>query len=106
MTGSSDASGLDRLVHEPARLTILATLSAVDEADFLFMLGQTGLTKGNLSSHVAKLEAAGYVGVNKGFHGKVTRTVLRLLPPGREALAKYRRRMAGILASLGDRNAP
>lgn len=100
MPSSADPSGLDRLVHEPARLTVLAVLSAVDEADFVFLLAQTGLTKGNLSSHLAKLEAAGYVRVDKGFRGKVPHTRLRLLPAGREALEGYRRHMARVLDSL------
>ena len=68
----------DRLVHEPGRLAILVVLNAVEEADFLFLMDQTGLTKGNLSSHTAKLEDAGYITIEKTFVGKIPRTVYRL----------------------------
>ena len=55
-----DLSDIDRLIHEPARLVVMALLSVVQSADFLFLLRQTGLTQGNLSSHLSKLEEAGY----------------------------------------------
>ena len=58
---------IDKLIHEPARLMILATLFVVESADFLWVERQTGLTRGNLSSHMSKLEDAGYVRVNKSF---------------------------------------
>lgn len=90
----------DRLVHEPSRLAIMAVLNAVEEADFLFLLEQTGLTKGNLSSHAAKLEDAGYLAIDKTFVGKIPRTVLRLTPAGQGALQRYRDQMARVLASL------
>jgi DNA-binding transcriptional ArsR family regulator len=91
----------DRLIHEPGRLAILVVLNAVDEADFLFLMEQTGLTKGNLSSHTAKLETAGYVEIEKAFVGKIPRTVYRLTEPGADALQQYRDHMAGVLGSLG-----
>ncbi len=91
----------DRLVHEPGRLAILVVLNAVEEADFLFLMDQTGLTKGNLSSHTAKLENAGYVEIEKAFVGKIPRTVYRLTDAGGKALEDYRRHMAGVLGSLG-----
>jgi DNA-binding MarR family transcriptional regulator len=84
---------LDRLVHEPARHLILDLLEAVEEADFVFLLHHSGLTRGNLSCHLAKLEEAGYVEVRKSFVGKVPRTVLRLTSAGREALHRYRAQM-------------
>jgi DNA-binding MarR family transcriptional regulator len=90
----------DRLIHEPNRLALLVVLNAVEEADFLFLMEQTGLTKGNLSSHTAKLEAAGYVEVEKTFVGKIPRTVYRLTQAGSEALRSYRKHMAGVLGSL------
>ena len=58
---------LDRLIHEPGRLAILTVLASVQDADFLFLLRATGLTKGNLSSHLAKLEDAGLVTIEKRF---------------------------------------
>jgi DNA-binding MarR family transcriptional regulator len=91
----------DRLVHEPGRLAILVILSAVEEADFLFLINQTGMTKGNLSSHTAKLEKAGYIAINKSIAGKTTRTVYTLTDRGAEALRAYRDHMAGILEALG-----
>lgn len=89
---------LNRVVHEPARLLILACLAAVDRADFLFVMRQTGLTQGNLSSHLARLESAGYVEVAKTIDGKRPRTVLKLTPGGRTAFADYRQRMLAMLA--------
>jgi DNA-binding transcriptional ArsR family regulator len=90
----------DRLIHEPNRLALLVILNAVEEADFLFLMDQSGLTKGNLSSHTAKLEAAGYVEVEKTFVGKIPRTVYRLSSAGAAALERYREHMAGVLSSL------
>jgi DNA-binding MarR family transcriptional regulator len=94
------AADLDRLIHEPARLMITAYLAVVERADMLFVQRQTGLTLGNLSSHVSKLEAAGYVAVEKSFVGKRPRTMLRLTEKGRAALDGYRERMQGVLGAL------
>ncbi len=90
----------ERLIHEPNRLAILVVLSAVEEADFLFLTEQTGLTKGNLSSHTAKLEAAEYVEIEKGFVGKIPRTIYRITEAGSDALRRYKAHMATILESL------
>ncbi|MEZ4592085.1 MAG: transcriptional regulator [Chloroflexota bacterium] len=90
-------SELDPNIHQPARLMIVATLSAVAEADFLYLLQRTGLTKGNLSSHLARLEKAGYVQIEKSFVGKITRTVCRLTEAGRAALEAYRAQMKAVL---------
>lgn len=97
---------IDRLVHEPARLMVLAYLFVTESADFVFLANQTGLTLGNLSSHVAKLEEAGYVEVEKTFRGKRPNTQLRLTGPGRAAFAAYRGCMEQALRSIvpGDRN--
>lgn len=92
-------ANLDRIIHEPGRLAVVSYLSVVEEADFIFLLEQTGLTRGNLSSHMAKLEGAGYVEVDKTFVDKIPRTTYRLTPAGRDAFMKYRR---GLLDSLGD----
>lgn len=90
-------SEIDTNIHQPARLMIMAILSAAEEADFLYLLQRTGLTKGNLSSHLARLEKVGYVQVEKSFVGKITRTVCRLTAEGREALELYRNQMKAIL---------
>jgi DNA-binding MarR family transcriptional regulator len=91
---------IDRVVHEPARLLILAYLSVVESADFLFLMNQTNLTRGNLSSHLSKLETAGYVEIQKEFVDKIPRTLLRLSEKGRNAFDEYRHNMKKVLDSL------
>ncbi len=88
---------LNRVVHEPARLELLALLSAVDEADFLYLLRESGLTKGNLSSHLSTLEGAGYVAIEKTFKGKIPLTIIRLTGKGREAVREYKKVLGGLL---------
>jgi DNA-binding MarR family transcriptional regulator len=87
---------VDRVIHEPARLRIMMVLSGVDEADFKFLLSALGMTKGNLSSHVDRLEQAEYVRILKGFNGKVTHTRYQLTEAGREALSGYWKRLDTI----------
>jgi DNA-binding transcriptional ArsR family regulator len=91
---------VDRIIHEPARLMIVALLSGAKEADFLFLLRETGLTKGNLSNHLAKLEEAAYVEIEKTFRGKIPLTVVRLTASGRTALQRYSKTMNGLLRKL------
>lgn len=81
---------LDRIVHEPARLMIVSILAAVKEADFRYLHQSTGLTKGNLSVHLSRLEDAGYIAIEKSFRGKYPLTICRLTGHGREVLDKYR----------------
>ncbi len=88
---------VDRVVHEPARLMILGLLATGGQADFVFLMNETGLTKGNLSSHLVKLEEAGYVSIDKTFRGKVPLTLIRLAPSGRAALMRYRKAMLSVL---------
>lgn len=97
-----DVASVDRLVHEPARLVIMALLYRAESADFLFLLSQSGLTKGNLSSHLAKLEQAGYVAVLKGYNGKVPRTTLRLTEAGRTAYRAYRKQLARAIKLMPE----
>ena len=80
---------LDRLIHEPARLRILTILSGVDVADFNFLLNTLGLTKGNLSSHMDKLEKAGYVSISKSFNGRMPHTEVTITDTGKDALNQY-----------------
>lgn len=80
---------LNRVVHEPARLRILTLLAGVDLVDFHFLLSTLGLTRGNLSSHMDRLERVGYVQVRKSFNGKIPHTDYRLTDRGREALSDY-----------------
>ena len=91
---------IDRVIHEPARLLLVATLSVVESADFLFLMNQTQLTRGNLSSHLSKLEAAGYVEIKKEFVEKIPRTLLSLTDEGRNAFLKYRQKMQQVLDSF------
>lgn len=91
---SQDSSHqLDRLIHEPARLKILAYLYVVNSADFVFLLSRTGLTWGNLSSHMSKLEEAGYIEVQKEIKDKRPHTMLSLTEEGRAAFEGYRQDM-------------
>jgi len=90
-------SQVNRVIHEPARLMILACLAAVEAADFLFVMNQTGLTGGNLSSHMTRLEEAGYISVKKEFVDRIPRTLLRITRKGRDALRLYKRTMLQVL---------
>lgn len=92
-------ANLDRRVHDPARLSILTALSACERADFLFLQRITGLTKGNLSSHLSKLEEAGLVETEKRFVNKKTQTLVRLTDEGRETIESYWKAMEAIRKS-------
>jgi DNA-binding transcriptional ArsR family regulator len=88
---------LDRVVHEPARLAILTVLSAAAEVEFLFLQRITGLSKGNLSSHTQKLEAAGYLETVKVFRGRIPVTSFRITDEGRVALKAYHKQLRALL---------
>jgi DNA-binding MarR family transcriptional regulator len=88
---------IDRLIHEPARLTIATILNAVESADFLYLQRETGLTKGNLSAHLAKLEEAGYVAIEKTYRGKIPLTILQLTEKGRSAFQAYRKQWQSFI---------
>jgi DNA-binding transcriptional ArsR family regulator len=90
-------TNLDRVIHEPARLLVVALLAGVREADFLWLLSESGLTKGNLSNHLAKLADAGYVEVEKTYKGKIPLTLLRLTRQGKSAFDRYKKTMNGVL---------
>ena len=103
--GSEDQlpiASIDRLIHEPARFMIMAYLYVVESADFLFLMRQTGLTWGNLSSHLSKLEAAGYIAIEKEFLGKKPHTMLYLTNEGRVAFQEYRQSMKQVLDDLPE----
>jgi DNA-binding MarR family transcriptional regulator len=91
---------IDRLIHEPSRYVLMAYLYVVEVADFLFLLRQTGMTWGNLSAHLGKLEAAGYVAIQKEFLGKKPHTTIRLTNEGRNAFEEYRGNMKNVLDKL------
>ena len=94
--------GIDKIIHEPARLMLMAYLYVIESADFLFLERQTGLTRGNLSSHMSKLEGAGYVAVQKEFVDKIPRTLFRLTDKGRKAFQEYRRNMKQVFEDLPE----
>lgn len=91
---------IDAAVHAPARLMILAYLAAVITADFTFLLNQTGLTRGNLATHISRLEEEGYVEVNKEFVDRIPRTLYTLTDSGRGAIERYRENMRQIIDQL------
>lgn len=103
LVGNEDqekAIDLDKIIHEPARLQLMAQLYVVEEADFIFLMRQTGLTWGNLSSHMSKLEDAGYIEVRKEFQDKKPRTILRMTTVGREAFDQYRAALDEVLKEV------
>jgi DNA-binding MarR family transcriptional regulator len=93
---------LDRVIHAPARLMVLTYLYVVESADYIFLMRLTGLTWGNLSSHLSKLEEAGYVEIVKEFKGKKPHTMIRLTPQGRAAFREYKKSMQQVLDDLPD----
>ncbi len=105
MPGPRDELALDRLVHEPGRLAILTVLSSAASADFTFIERVTGLTKGNLSSHLSKLEDAGLVAIEKRFVRRRPNTSVSLTPLGRERIADHWDRLER-LRRLSDPDAP
>jgi len=95
-------ANIDRLIHEPSRLTVMALLYVVESADFLFLVRQTGMTWGHLSVHISKLEVAGYLEVKKEFLGKKPHTVVGLTKKGRAAFEAYRNSMKEVLDGTKD----
>lgn len=94
---------LDRTLHEPVRLSVVACLYVVEEADFVFLQSQTGITGGNLSSHLKRLASEGYVDVQKDFDGAKPRTRLSLTAEGRARFASYVATLDGMLRALRQR---
>ncbi|HEX7556406.1 MAG TPA: transcriptional regulator [Leptolinea sp.] len=80
---------VDKLLHEPSRLMILAILNSVEKADFVYLQHETGLTRGNLSAHLTKLNEAGYIDIEKKFNGKVPQTMCQITPTGKTAFQNY-----------------
>ena len=101
---SSDANiqDVDRLIHEPSRLIIMAQLYVIQSADFTFLLHQTGMTPGNLSAHLSKLEAVGYVEVTKEFIDRKPHTALTLTKKGRAAFKEYRKKVKQFVEKLPE----
>ena len=95
-------ASLDSLIHAPARLKVMTQLYVLDAADATFLVNRTGLTWGNLSTHLTKLEAGGYVKLQKGFRGKKPRTMISLTKKGRDEFRHYRANMQKLLGDLPD----
>ena len=93
---------IDQVIHAPARLMVLTYLYVVESADFIFLKQMTGMTWGNLSTHLTKLEEAGYVTIEKGFKGKKPHTMVRLTTQGRDAFRDYKKSMQQVLDDLPD----
>ena len=96
----SDLKNLNRLIHEPARLMIISQLYVVESADFMFLQNQLEITPGNLSSHLSKLEEAGYVEIVKEFIERKPHTALQLTQKGRGAFKKYRQNLKQVFSNL------
>ncbi len=97
---------IDRVIHEPARLILVAHLYVVEGADVVFLMQSTDLTWGNLSSHLSKLEEAGYVEIVKDFVDRKPHTMVRLTAAGRQAFDEYRRQMKSLFADLPGEKGP
>ena len=93
---------IDQVIHASARLKVLVHLYVVESVDYVFLKNQTGLSWGNLSTHLNKLEEAGYVSIKKGFKGKKPHTMIHLTKPGRAAFKNYKQNMQQVLADLPD----
>ena len=93
---------IDRMIHEPARLLITAHLYVIESADYVFLMQNTGLTWGNLSSHLSKLEGAGYVEITKEFIERKPHTMVQLTESGRVAFDTYRTQMKSLFEDLPE----
>jgi len=93
---------IDQVIHAPARLMVLTYLYVVESADYVFLTRMTGLSWGNLSTHMARLEEAGYIEMLKEFKGKKPLTKIRLTEQGRAAFREYKKSMQQVLDDLPD----
>lgn len=95
-------ANIDQVIHAPARLMILTYLYVVESADYVFLMRQSGLTWGNLATHLNKLEEAGYVEVEKTFKGKKPQSILRMTAQGRAAFKNYKKSLKQVLDDLPE----
>jgi DNA-binding MarR family transcriptional regulator len=95
-------SDIDQMIHSPARLMVLTYLYVVESADFVFLMRLTGLTWGNMSTHLTKLQNAGYVTIEKTFKGRKPHTIIHLSDKGRTAFKKYKKSLKQVLDDLPD----
>ena len=90
-------AGLDRLIHNPGRLAVLA---GCESADFAYLLQATQQNRGSLSKNLTALEGGGYVEITKRFRGRVPNTNVKLTPNGRRAFRRYRRQYRKLMDRL------
>ena len=93
---------IDQVIHAPARLMVLTYLYVIESAGYVFLMRLTGLTWGNLSTHLTRLEEAGYIAIEKEFRGKKPHTTLRLTDQGRSAFREYKKSMQQVLDELPE----
>ena len=93
-------ANLDRTIHSPARLMVMTYLYTVKSADYIVLQNLTGLTWGNLSSHLTKLESEGYVEIQKEIVGKKPHSMVLLTDAGRDAFRNYKQSMQTVLGDL------
>jgi len=93
---------IDQVIHAPARLMVLTYLFMVESSDYVFLVNLTGLTWGNLSTHLTKLEEAGYIKINKEFKGKKPHSTISLTKEGRTAFREYKNKIQQVLSDLPD----
>ena len=102
MTDYSFPIQLDRMIHNPGRLAIMAVLAGCERADFVYLEKATELNKGTLSKHLSALEESEYIEITKRFKGKVPNTSAQLTPKGRKAFIKYRKQYQEFLNSVDE----
>ena len=95
-------ANIDRIIHAPARLMMMSYLYVVESVDFIFLMRLTGLTWGNLSSHLSTLEEAEYVHIEKQFIQKKSHTMISLTEKGRQAFKEYKQGLLQVLSDLPD----
>ena len=95
-------SNIDPIIHASARLMVLTYLYVVESADYVFLINLTGLTWGNLATHLNKLEEAGYIAIQKTYKGKKPQTLLSMTVEGRIAFRNYKKTMKQVLGDLPD----
>jgi DNA-binding MarR family transcriptional regulator len=93
---------IDPLIHAPSRLRVMTYLYVVDSIDFVYLKRVTGMSWGNLSTHLTKLEDGGYISLRKSFQDKKPNTMIQLTDEGRQAFRQYKDGMQQALGNLPD----
>ena len=101
-TNGSALPELDPVIHGKLRLAVLSLLTTVEQAEFTWLRARTGSTDGNLGAQLARLEEAGYIGVDKRFVERKPQSTYRLTDTGRKALAEYVQALKQLLGTAID----